>query len=114
MLGGVGAVHQEGVLAGHAAEGEQAEVAVVAHARREQDEAVHAASVDRQFLNLPLIDHLREVGLGIFHQGSLADDLDGLDRLPICDEVAKLQHAVRGGHTRCRRDGGLGAGPSRT
>jgi len=67
-LGRVGSVHQEGVLSGHAAEGQQTEVAVVADARRQQHEGIDAAAVDRQILNGAGIDHARKIRLGVFDE----------------------------------------------
>ena len=69
------------MLPGDAAEGEQAEGAVVADARRQQDERIDAPAVDRQFLNLARVHHLGDVGLGVFHQGRRGGDVHLRGRL---------------------------------
>ena len=51
------------------------EVAVVAHAGCQQDERVDAAAVDRQIVDLPGVDDLRDVGLGVLDQGRGGGDL---------------------------------------
>ena len=54
-VGGVVAVREEGIARRDAAEADQPELAIVGDGRGQQHEAIHAASVDRQVVDLVLV-----------------------------------------------------------
>ena len=67
LFGVVVAIEQERVVAGHAAEAQQAEGCVVAHAGSQQYERIHAPPVDRQILELRFADDGGYVRFGVVH-----------------------------------------------
>ena len=74
LIGGVVAVGKEGVAAGDAAEGDEAEGAVLDDGRGEEHEAVDAATVDGEGLDLSGADDLGDAGFCRFDErGGLAD-----------------------------------------
>ena len=67
-VGGVVAVGEEGVARRDAAEADQPELAIVGDGGGEQHEAIHAAAVDRQIVDLVRADGGGDAALGVFHQ----------------------------------------------
>ena len=88
-VGGVVAVGKERIAHGDAAEADQAELSIVGHRGRQQHEAVHAAAVDRQIVDLRLRYRRRHAAFGVFHQRSFRGHIHFGGDEPTCRVTLK-------------------------